>query len=277
MKAFLLLLLFNSFFVFISAQQIDIDKKKELAAEYSSLSVRYQFRTDSLNSVISRWVKYCGVSEPNFRMKILSHIAQDKSVDSIINVESFAFIVNYLYRVKLGEKDSSDLRLEYQTNAIFYGFIPIGEDFDEFTQKYALKLRELTTLDAVDTLFLQLYSNNIDTFLNAIETDDNLQKANVKSLYDNEMKSIASLPDGNVSIGLGLWTPIGNMAILGVHPSVQLQLGVYGKKVFADIAIETRFLQSANSYLVNAPNIGMVNSERFFSVYLGVQPGYVFF
>lgn len=274
----LLLLSFWGYSQVYADQEVLSDSEKTAIAEESALALeRSEGNIDKVKRILEDWSRKCGMSEPIFRMSILLDISQNKEIDNEITEKRFSHVINYLYRLELKKKDAESIALEYEMNDKYYGYIKITDSYDVFTRNYANALNKQNDLDIVDKLFIALYTDDVDTFLSLLRSEE-YKETNIRTVYENEISGIMKMPNGNVALGVGLWMPNGSLNFLGMHPTVGVQIGVHGERLSLDLSIQGRFLQSANEYIVNNTNkyLDTLYSNRHFSAYLGIEPGFTF-
>ncbi|HEX5155061.1 MAG TPA: hypothetical protein VFW07_26640 [Parafilimonas sp.] len=73
----------------------------------------------------------------------------------------------------------------------------------------------------------------------------------------------------------GIWIPTNNAAVLGVHPSLGIQVGGRYNRHQVDFTIQFRFLESAGVYTVERDN-NLYDLDHYFGGYIGIDYNYYF-
>lgn len=230
---------------------------------------------DSVKKILDRMEYYCSTSEPVFRLRILTDIEQNIQLEGKFTNITFTYVINYLNRNKFIGKHDSIRKHEFELNEAYYGFIPIGSGFDDYTMTKAEELSTRTDLDIYDSLMIALYSGDAELFVTMLKGDGS-KNTTIQDVYKETIQSFKRMPEGNISLGAGLWIPIGNLSLLGPHPLAKLELGIHGKRLSSDISIHCRFTESKSEYIVDSLSllIDTLSSNRHFSLYLGFEPGF---
>ena len=77
----------------------------------------------------------------------------------------------------------------------------------------------------------------------------------------------------NWSLNAGTWVANGNLELFGIKPEVGGQAGLRFRRVGCDLTALFRFLDSDERYRVRHKD-SLIETDNFFSVYLGVDPVY---
>lgn len=151
----------------------------------------------------------------------------------------------------------------------YYGYVPIGKEYDTFTGKAFSELRANYSEDRVENLLCQFYTDASDTIYTKLQTqvfkNTRLSKEyyDIVNYYSNSLTSYADFVSG-------IWIPTGKLSILGVHPEIGLILGWKYKKFSYDIDLGVRILNSPNRYLAKRPETGVYEyTNKFFGAYIG--------
>ncbi|EON76140.1 hypothetical protein ADIS_3268 [Lunatimonas lonarensis] len=117
----------------------------------------------SLSELTDYWEAYCGLSEPVFRLRILTALANSSFHESLIDDTLLDYVRAYEDRQSIAQ--STKLSAIYsQVYLEQLGFMGLGGDFDKFTEAWARNL--LSTLDPKSSPYLLalIYANQPDLF-----------------------------------------------------------------------------------------------------------------
>ena len=80
---------------------------------------------------------------------------------------------------------------------------------------------------------------------------------------------------GTYGLMTGAWIPTGNLALLGVHPSVGGQFGIRNQHHEFDLTLQFRFAKSKDTYTVKR-NGSYYDRDAYFGGYIGLDYSYYF-
>ena len=261
--------------VFLRGQNFDdVMVKKHLDCEdisYNSALIfeRYynENKLDSAHSILKYWHDKCGLSEPVQRAKILLAIRENNFNDSLLAQKAMNMIFNYQNRMNVYKSGNNNLY--DNAEKYYYGYVPIGKEYDTFTGKAFSELRANYSEDRVENLLCQFYTDASDTIFTKLQTqvfkNTRLSKEyyDIVNYYSNSLTSYADFVSG-------IWIPTGKLSIIGVHPEIGLILGWKYKKFSYDIDLGVRILNSTNRYLAERPETGVYEyTNKFFGAYIG--------
>lgn len=227
-------------------------------------------KLDSAQSILTYWQAKCGIREPLQRCKILLAIKQNCLNDSVLTDNMFYYIFNYKNRIaieKSGDYESYD---NYQP---YYGYIPVGQEFDKFSKKAFSDLQVNYTPKVIEYLLCEFYGNNPDTLFTKLQTNT-YKETRLAKEYNKLTESYVKLPEYHVAWITGLWVPTGGIKSLGVHPDLGFMSGIKYKKFSFDMTLTFKFLDTPESYLARRLESSVAEStNHFFGGYIGFDIG----
>jgi len=228
---------------------------------------------DSAQKILNYWEGKCGICEPILRARFVLAFVTEQSVDSLIaNAESLHFLHYYWYRAEMiKSRDFS----RYYYNQSYFGFVPIGQEFDSFTISFFKAAYIKQQPGTTKFLLSEVYSNNSDSLFTIIQADEYKGSSLAKEYY-KIVDKYKNKPELNTALLVGIWIPTGRATKLGIHPELGVQLGSKYRKINIDLTIAFKFLRSKTLY--NAVRVrsdkSVVLTDKFFGGYMGIDIGY---
>jgi len=220
---------------------------------------------DSAKIILNYWRDMCGLSEPIIRTQILFSIEDNTFDESLYDIRIIDYVFSYIDRI-----ETSQPELLYYNNKFYFGFVPIGRIYDNFTKELAFKLIDKQPYNSLKLFYCRFYANQIIYPIKEIRDNPIYNETKIKQLYLNEVNKYLDLPDYNVNLYAGVWMPTGNAKLLGNHPFVGFQTGVRFKKMTYNLNMGIKFLNSENEYQFQIDGI-IDTSTYFFGGYLGAD------
>ena len=132
--------------------------RKQIDAQNSSLNFVKSMSEDKTRSakvILNNWETNCGESEPVFRAKILWGLKAGQFNDSLFSKMSINHILNYKSRMK--GVNTSDTYW-YDSREAYYGYVPPGQDFDNYTRDLAAELKKNYPEETIEYILAEFYS-----------------------------------------------------------------------------------------------------------------------
>lgn len=158
-KVFSLLLIFSirqaycqDFDRLTAIRQVDCS---DISYNSSLLFVKYmqENKLDSAEHFLKYWQIKCGEREPMYRAKILFAIKAGKFSDSLFTEAVFNHIFNYLERSEIIKYAKFYTYDQYKS---YFGYIPPGQEFDNFTVQLARELKKDSEPQSMEYLLAEL-------------------------------------------------------------------------------------------------------------------------
>lgn len=227
-------------------------------------------KIDSAKYLLDYWKSKCGLREPVERARLLLAINEGNFQDSLLTERIVFYIFNYQNRMNMIKYHSS---YSYDNYKPYYGYIPIGQEFDKFTQKAFNNLKVKYKPEDIEYLLCEFYSDNCDTIFSKIQTNA-YRGSMLAKVYNKITEEYLSIPEFHMSWITGIWIPTGNLKKLGSHPELGFQMGVKNKKMNYDLIMAINFGNSANSYYARrtvSSNLELTN--HFLGGHIGIDIG----
>ncbi len=265
----------------INAFAQDFDKlltKKQYDCEdisYNSALLFEQYFTesklDSAKSLLTYWESKCGLREPVLRAKLLLAINDNEFENLLLPEKSLNYIFNYQNRMDMAKYNNPHLYDNYKS---YYGYIPINQEYDNFTKRTFENLKLNYDSADMEYLLCEFYSINHDTIFSKIQTgeyDDSPISKEYKQITNEYLKQ----PEFHASLILGAWIPTGGITKLGTHPEIGYQIGFKQRKFNYDLTMSFKFLNSANDYYARRGALEELElTNNFFGGHIGFDLGY---
>jgi len=235
--------------------------------------IRYmqENKLDSAQLLLEYWEFKCGMREPIYRAKILLALIQNKYNDSILTEGTLNHIFNYQNRMEMIKYSNYYLYDNYKS---YYGFIPPGQEFDNYTQELSKNLIREYDPNQIEYLFAEFYGENSDTIFSKIQTKIYGQNP-LTTEYERAVNKYLNMPEFHMSWVTGLWIPTGKLAKLGLHPELGFQMGAKHKKMNYDLTMTFKFINSPNDYYARRTKSGglLELTHHFFGGHIGFDIG----
>lgn len=272
----LLFSLILTFFYSIAHAQ-DFDKmllKKQIECSdisYNSSLLFIQYyesdKIDSAHQLLHYWEGKCGLREPIFRARILLSLKEGNYRDSLLTKEPLDYL--FLFQNRFNNASIYD----YDAYKNYYAYIPVDQDFDKFTFKSATELKSKYSSKSEEFLLCEFYSNKSDSILTKIKSKE-YKNSIITKQYNEIINNLLKIPEGHLSLAVGIWMPTGGAKILGNHPELGWNIGLKSKKISYDLAFAFRFLKSQNYYnAIKGSNRYPQMTKHFFGAYMGFELG----
>lgn len=228
-------------------------------------------KIDSAGQLLRYWEQKCGMREPIFRAKILLALNNDAYSDSLLTKGTLANVYNYQNRmdmIKYGTYFSYDNYMSY------YGFVPPGQEFDDYTLELAARLKQNYQPGTMPFLLAEFYSANYDTIFSEIQADDYGQN-NLTTEYKKAVDHYRNMGEFHMAWITGIWIPNGALKVLGNHPELGFQMGAKQNKMNYDFTILIKFLDTPEKYFATRKKNGNVPqlTDHFLGGYIGLDVG----
>ncbi len=227
-------------------------------------------KIDSAKTLLTYWQNRCGLREPVQRAKLLLALQENSFQDSILAENVLFHLFNFKNRTDLIRGEAYHT---YDDNRAYFGYIPLGREFDLFTKKSFNKLKEKFESNSIEYLLCEFYGDNCDTIFSKIQTGAYPNSILTKEYY-KEVNKFINLPELHMSFITGIWIPTGKAAKLGLHPELGYQMGIKRKKMNYDIIMSFKFGKAANSYIAFRKESGEYEeTNHFFGGHIGLDIG----
>jgi hypothetical protein len=246
----------------------------EVSYNCSLLFQKYleEIKVDSARQIVYYWKKKCGDREPVFRARILLSLIERNYHDSLTTMNSINHLFNYQNRVDM--VNTGDVS-NYDYYKPYYGYVPVGSDFDNFTKDIAKELMKNYSENSIEYLLAEFYGYDPTLFFEKVQ---NLKFQNTTwyNRYQAYLDENLALPDFNLSWITGLWIPTGQIEVLGPHPDIGFQMGIKKRKMNYDLTMTFKFGDAKNAYWATRTNSGNTKelTKNFFGGYIGFDVGY---
>jgi hypothetical protein len=225
---------------------------------------------DSAKSILKYWEDKCGHREPLHRAKLLLALTVNKYHDSLLTKDILTDIFNYQNRMDLMKQHEHYLYDNYKS---YFGYIPVGREYDKFTIKEFGNLKSLYGTNTIEYLLCEFYSDNCDTLFSKLQSTD-YEASTLAQEYNKTLQKYVDMPESHIAFVTGVWMPTGRLDLLGVHPEFGGQTGIKYKKMNFDLTFIVKFINSPNNYYAkrteaNEPEL----TNHFSGGYAGIDVG----
>jgi hypothetical protein len=227
---------------------------------------------DSINVVCNKWEEFCGVTEPVFRLKVLSQI-QNRVFSEEWMEQDYLFNYIFLYLDRLEYAKASNSKLVYERYKVSFGYMPLNSPFDDLTVIWANSMLETSTLRPIEKAFCLLYSNQTEAFWKLMKSQE-IAGTKLKTLYEEQTSKANKLGEVNMGFMNGVMIPSGNLLeYIGIKPQFGFQFGYKVKKIQYDLSVLLRSGSARKEYMViyqGEPKI----TDHYLGGYAGLDLAY---
>jgi hypothetical protein len=151
--------------------------------------------------------------------------------------------------------------------------IPEGErSFYTFASTWARLLLKGKQLGKNEKFICQVLAGEIDNPVKEISKDPIMYSSFAKILQENERAQRNGFRT-NYAFLAGIWIPMGDLTLLGDHPSFGFQFGARDNSNQLDLTLQFRFSKSTNYYTIKRNNF-FYDLNNFFGGYIGLDYTY---
>lgn len=179
------------------------------------------------------------------------------------------------------DSNSIDILKSYSTDLDFNQRYPGGymqkqkTTFYHFSSTWAKLLLNDKKLDNNEQFVCKVLTGEIKNPETEIRKNS-LQYPELMALLKKQEDIQRNQLRATYGISTGMWIPTGNLALLGVHPSVGGQFGIRGLHQEFDLTLQFRFLKSKETYTVKRNDL-YYDRDAYFGGYIGLDYSYYFF
>jgi len=151
--------------------------------------------------------------------------------------------------------------------------IPEGErSFFSLSSTWARLMLKEKRLDNNERFICQVFAGDIDNPVKEIRKNTTMYSPFAEILEETENAQRNGFRTNYAFLG-GIWIPMGDLALLGNHPSLGFQLGARNNSNQLDITLQFRFSKSANYYTIMR-NTAFYDINNYFGGYVGLDYTY---
>ena len=212
---------------------------------------------DSLQAALKIWRTSCG------------NIPEVECTALLLSIEESTFDVNKM------DSSTIDLLVNYS-----YAFkhknaanTPEGERlFYAFSSTWARLLLKGKRLDKNEKFICQVFAGEIGDPVKEIRKNTMMYSSFANILQETERTQRSGFRR-NYAFLAGIWIPMGDLVLLGNHPSFGFQIGARDNRNQLDLTFQFRFSNSANYYTIKRNN-GYYDINNYFGGYIGLDYTY---
>lgn len=227
-------------------------------------------KIDSVYSLLDFWEKKCGDREPIMRAKILLALTQGTFSENLLPEKPLDNVFAYQTRMRVIGSASYSTYDEYPA---YFGFVPPGQEFDNYTRDLAKALKDSYPQETLEYLFAEFYGDNADTIISKLKSEP-FASSRLGMQYKENIENYINLPEGHYSFNTGIWMPTGHLRKMGNHPEFGFQMGVKHLKMNYDLTMGLAFVKSKESYYAYDERIDSTYlTDHFMGFNIGVDFG----
>lgn len=133
-------------------------------------------------------------------------------------------------------------------------------------------LKRIPDLKPAERFLLSFYAHPSDTLLRALDGIE-YNGTVIQRAWMAAKKERAAMRGASLSLLSGVWSPTGNLSLLGPKPYFGFTIGGRAQKYSLELAVYFKFLRSANPYLVNDGDT-LYTTTHHFGAYGGLDGMY---
>ncbi len=223
-------------------------------------------QTDTLYALLYYWDLNCGLAEPLLRFYILDQIETNTFEDNIYPDQILQVLEHY-------REVTSFLDPNYYLDYYVWEYYAIDPAYNQFTQNLALHLQRFTDLQPIELFFLDFYSHNFDGAMHRLKSGE-LAGTRLDSIYNARKELAKRAKKTFVNLYAGLWSPRGDLALLGSHPEIGFGGGFIQQGFLLELIFKIGFLPSPNYYEVVFGSQGY-QTKNFTNIHISGRIGLV--
>lgn len=204
----------------------------------------------STAAIVAEWHKFCGTSREYYLYNISLRLNEIGPNSPEISNELWE-------NLKAWSKSKTGMRRHPQVNALFR------------------KNGEAATPTSEDGKLLKIwFVTGYTPFLRAVSKAD---RTRLYTLYNNDQQSSFQGLSLTIALNATYWVPTGNLARLGNHPGLGLQMHMGLGNLFLGLLMDFRFSNTPAPYNFYNENTGMLEqNSQFFSLFIGPDVKWAF-
>ncbi|HEV8507954.1 MAG TPA: hypothetical protein VGQ53_21270 [Chitinophagaceae bacterium] len=212
---------------------------------------------DSLHTALTIWKTSCGnIPEVGCTVLLLS-IEESTFDERRMDSSTIDLLVNYAYSFRHRNAPNT----------------PVGErSFFTFISTWASLLPKENHLDNNEKFICRVFFGEIDNPVKEIRNNRLMYSSFANILHENETAQRSGFRTNYAFLG-GIWIPIGDLSLLGNHPSFGFQFGARDNSNQLDLTLQFRFSKAANTYTIKRNN-GYYDLNNYFGGYVGLDYTY---
>lgn len=238
-----------------------LDNCEKLTGNIEKLLPQYaKNEAPKAKQLLDIWEKTCDPTEPSQRMNILLDIAANDFIEFKYTYYYEELIKNFTDRIQdAKEKNFKEI---YDSSKVYYNYIALRSDYDNFTQSFALSLRDKQLKNTSAYLLCVLFSGDLDAFNKLIIKDEYKNTAIFKSFFPDETDDISDLI--HFGAGAGVWMPFGTLAhSFNINPTIGLNLRVKVNHWSYGIEFHFRIPNNKNPFMISAQDTTFSVKQSF--------------
>ncbi|THH36523.1 hypothetical protein [Neolewinella litorea] len=258
----------------LSAQESPAPVAYDCSTGSYLLSREFQVAYDSgdlqqAREVLDRWGELCGLREITNRAMLLIGLRTNDVLDIDYLDQQFDFLMEYRQRRTL---EVNEAAYYYDYNRPYYGFLPIGGEYDAFTRPAFSEIspKRNAEFDYLRRSYAAEELPELKELAGAEYAGTSLQKDFL--FYRDEA---LAMTEGHVAAMAGAWIPLGEASLLGPHPQLGFAVGGKKRRMNYDMEVAFQFLKSSSDYLARREKGAVAEStDKFFGGRIGATVGY---
>ena len=219
---------------------------------------------DTLYALLFYWDEQCGLAEPLLRFYLLHQIETNTFNDGFYPDEIPTYLSHYQESTQF---EDPNYYLDYYT----WEYYPIDTTYNAFTTNLAIHLQRFSDLRPIEAFILDYYSNNFEKALNRLKNRE-LEGTRLDSIYKAQQLDIKRARKTYANLYGGLWSPRGDLSLLGSHPQIGFGGGFIQQRLMLEFIMKIGFLPSPNFYEVVVDNQGY-QTKNFTNIHLSGRIG----
>lgn len=250
---------------------------EEIEKNSASLFVKFmeEHKTDSASMIIDYWEKKCGISEPNFRARVLLSLTLNNFDEQIFATKGIQNMK--MYRLRYERTNAEDINYYNYFGSTSTNAIPLGGEFDQLTLKHSNLLMNNYPEESIEYLVCKYYAGDFNLVYSKFLDENVLPKSIIGQNIKKELAQLHNTTELNYALIVGAWIPNGQIDMLGVHPELGFQAGWKRTRMNYDFTLLIRFLSSASRYSYTDHDNKKKRTNDYLGVYFGFDTGYDFY
>lgn len=222
---------------------------------------------DSIKNYLTKNAHYTGDQPYIFASTLLVNIQENTFTDSLVTGRYFLYVLDdYANNLKIiFDEQGNVIKYNSYSNSHAESQVTLFT-FNKYWAKNLLQTKQLT---ATQQLLCNVIAGAVQQPMVEIKTKHEKYPVFDSLLRARDVERRNSFA-GNTALNLGAWLPQGHAALLGVHPSVGVSVGMRNKLNQVDLTVNARFVRAAHHYNILRRDT-LYSRDAYSGVYAGLN------
>lgn len=225
---------------------------------------------DSAQMLLNYWEKTCGLIEPVFRAKTILSLHKRTFDEENLPSNLIEYLINYQHKMMYA---AEGIEMNNWTAHLF-DYIHPNSDFNVLLSRMAKDASSQFDESSTEGFLTSFYSAPSPD-IHSILLEGKYTDTKVQDYYDLKVQRIENTAKLHSGFFGGIWSPTGELKLLGTHPNLGFFIGGKKRKLTYDLTLSFKFLNAQNEYQArrDGSTSQLENTQHFFGGYFGIDLG----